>query len=490
MVGLLCTPGLALARLDELLRARPQVTLRILGALWLFYVFFLIFLVGTSWIRGALLNAPDLAIFTQNLWHTLHGRPFHGTIEAFMAGMDGASHFAFHNSPTLAVHLPLYLVWRSPASLMCTQVLLIPLGGLFIYRLARRRLDSPLSALLIMVAWWFHPAVLNNTLNVHPVAFALVTIPAAIERFDAGRPVAAWIFTALAVLSKESLALTGVALAAVAAIRYGRRWDALAAGLLSLGWFVLSVRLIIPWFRGGAPYQYSGRYAHLGEGFGEIALTVFTHPVAVLAEAFTPEKIIFIATFVVPFLLLPLAAPTLFLASIPAFAQSLLSGKQFDLWPFGRTACAVVAICAVAAVLGLANLSRLRGGPGMSRWITVAILVFMIGIFGRPELESHLRGTRALPAGVLAELQDVDPLIDEDEPLSVHSALIHLYCQRAVVNAWPVGSHERDKVLILKIAPVFWPLPEQKLAAEASLRASPQHRILWEGKWLVLFGRL
>lgn len=489
MARALRTPGRLLARLDELLRTKPQVTLRVLGAAWLSYVLFLVYLVGASWIRGALINAPDLAIFTQNLWHTVHGRPFFGTIEAFMAGMEGASHFAFHNSPTLALHLPLYLVWRSPVALMCTQVLLIPVGGLFLYRMARRRLDSPLSALLILAAWWFHPAVLDNTLDVHPVAFALVTIPAALERFDAGRPGAAWVFIALAVLSKESLALTGVALAAVAAIRYGRRWDALAGGLLSLGWFALSTMVVIPWFRGGTPYQYADRYAHLGDGFGEIAWTVLTHPVTVVADAFTPEKVVFIGMFLVPFLFLPLAAPTLLLAAIPALAQSLLSGNQFDLEPFGRTTCAVVSVCAVAAVLGLSKSSRQGGGDTASRWMALTLLVVTVGFFGRTEVESHVRGTRALPAEVHAELQEVDALIDEDEPISVHGALIHLYCQRALVNAWPVGSQDRKKVLILKIAPVFWPHPEQQLAAESTLRASSQHRIRWEGKWLVLFER-
>ena len=406
-----------------------------------------------------------------------------------MAGADGASHFAFHNSPTLALHLPLYALWRSPMALISTQILLIPLGGLFLFRLARRRLDSPLAALLLMLMYWLHPVVLDNTLDVHPVAFALAAIPAALERFDAGRPRVAWVFVAMAVLSQESLALVGIALAAVAAYRYGRRWDALAAGTLSLGWFALSVSVIIPCFRGGGAYQYMDRYAHLGSGFGEVAWTVLSHPLAVASDALTPEKLVFVATFLVPLLFLPLLAPAILLAAAPGIAQSLLSSQPFDLQPFGRTTCSVVAACAVAAVLGLEAVTRRRGGTAAARWIALAILVMVVGIFGRAELQGHVRGSRALPPGVHAELAVVTPLIDPEESLSVHGALIHLYCERAVVNAWPVGSTDRAKVLILKVAPIFWPRPEEQPAALAALRASPAHRILHEGKWLVLFGK-
>src|SRR5207244_7071235 len=111
-------------------------------------------------------------------------------------------------------------------------------------------------------------------------------------------------------LVKEELPLiaVGFGLALVAQ----RRWRlGVFVTIVSAAWFIVTLKLIIPAFAGGAPYQYLDRYASLGGNELEIARTLLLDPLRVLRVLLSGEvgsKIAFVLTLFAPGLGLALRA--------------------------------------------------------------------------------------------------------------------------------------------------------------------------------------
>jgi hypothetical protein len=115
-----------------------------------------------------------------------------------------------------------------------------------------------------------------------------------------------------------------------AAIRR-RSWRWIAAPLLlGAGWFLLAVKVIIPYFAKDAKlYQegfiFSIYYKHLGNTVFEMFRTIAVHPVATLAFAFGHGKIFYVVTLFQSTCFLGLFSPAVLLMAVPIFAQNLLS---------------------------------------------------------------------------------------------------------------------------------------------------------------------
>src|SRR5205807_217221 len=108
-----------------------------------------------------------------------------------------------------------------------------------------------------------------------------------------------------------------------------RRWRLGAlVTIVSAAWFIVTLKLIIPAFAGGAPYQYLDRYASLGGNELEIARTLLLDPLRVLRVLLSGEvgsKIAFVLTLFAPGLGLALRARSALIPSIVPLGYLLLS---------------------------------------------------------------------------------------------------------------------------------------------------------------------
>jgi uncharacterized membrane protein len=107
--------------------------------------------------------------------------------------------------------------------------------------------------------------------------------------------------------------------------------------LLGLGWFVLCLGVLVPYFRSGAPSLYlsviygqiDGR-PWLGDSPGAIIRTILTQPDFVLQEVFGeavrgPVRLRYLLEMFLPFGFLLLLQPRMLLITLPIFALNLLS---------------------------------------------------------------------------------------------------------------------------------------------------------------------
>ena len=190
-------------------------------------------------------NALDLGYTDQAVWNTLHGRPFR-----FSTYLDAAFRLdiplqefrepevllGYHVEPILAAIAPLYLLHDGPETLLWLQTMVIALGAVPVYCIARQRLarlhtpgasaeaqHSPRAAAeaegpMPAVAVWLPVAFVSlyllspsleaaNLSDFHAVALAPTLLLAAFYLLETGRLWGFAAFALLAAMCKEEVGL-------------------------------------------------------------------------------------------------------------------------------------------------------------------------------------------------------------------------------------------------------------------------------------------
>jgi hypothetical protein len=209
--------------------------------------------------RAFLYDDIDLAIFTQALANLMRG--------SLGCSIRGMSWLGDHSSLNLFLVAPFYAIARTPLTLLFVQTVALALGALPVYRLARRELGDPWTALLCAALYLLHPALgYVNLFEFHPEALSTPALIAAIAylREDRTRPMAFWATVAL--LGKEDVALAVAALGVYALAL--RRPGGLARGGALLGLAVFSLVVSFAWLKpalGSGAADYGAMYSRWGD---------------------------------------------------------------------------------------------------------------------------------------------------------------------------------------------------------------------------------
>jgi uncharacterized membrane protein len=267
-------------------------------------------------------SAYDLGNYDQTIWNTIHGRPFRFTN---MPGMD--SRLALHFEPIL---LPLslsYLVYSDPRTLLVLQTVMVGLGALPVFWLAREKLNSDLAALVFSLAYLLFPALEKaNLFDFHAVTLAAPFLLYAFYFLQSKRYGLFTLFAILAMSCKEDIPL----LVAMLGIYMFVFQKARKAGVLTFVgsgcWFYIAMFLIQPRFSPIGQNIHLERYAHLGQTPQEMVSTVLTQP-GLIWEQLTVEARAghYLCQLLMPVAFTSLLSPQTFLISLPSLAINLLS---------------------------------------------------------------------------------------------------------------------------------------------------------------------
>jgi uncharacterized membrane protein len=304
-----------------------------------------------------LTNGYDLGNVDQALWNTAQGR-----ILAFTNMAPLQNRLALHVEPVLFFFVPFYMLGAGPQVLLVAQAVIVALGALPVFWLARERLGSDYAGLVFSAAYLLFPALEAGLVSdFHAVTLAaplLLFALHALERRQMGR---FWLFGLLAVSCKEEIGLVWGALGLYLLITRRDVRHGLGAALSGLGWFALALLVIQPTFSGAGGNIHLGRYAWLGDGLPEIALALVTRPGLVWHHLWAEAEVAgYLWRLLLPLALLPLAAPGLLLVAVPSLAANLLSSDPF-MWRAEEFhyAAPVVPFAVVAAINGLKRLAGL-----------------------------------------------------------------------------------------------------------------------------------
>jgi uncharacterized membrane protein len=218
----------------------------------------------------AFAGGPDIDIFDQALWNTTQGRFYRSSI------VGGVRLLSEHFDPLQLVLVPFYLVYPSPVILLTTQALMLALGAIPLYWLARDRFPGQLLAPLFPILYLlYQPLRAANRNDYHPGALVPPLFLFALYFMEKARWRPMVLMLVLAGLLKEQMAMAGVTIGIY--LFFARRQRRLGAGLAVLFglWFYANFAWIIPAFKpAGGGYKYFSLYSTLG---GTQAGTFFAH---------------------------------------------------------------------------------------------------------------------------------------------------------------------------------------------------------------------
>lgn len=380
----------------------------------------------------------DLGNMVQAVWATAHGDPL------AITDLRGAqiSRLGAHVDPILALFAPLWWLWPSASLLLTAQALLIALGALPVFWLARKHLGSERAGLGFALAYLLYPPVQWLTLNeFHPVALACPLLLFAFWYLDEDRLVPFALFALLAAATKEEVPLVIAGMGAWYALAR-RRWRP-GGAILALGVVTtaVSIAVVIPHFNRGEPPSFYGRYSEVGGSPTGIARTALLEPGRVLATAFDQRGVEYLAELILPLAGLSLLAPLVLPAALPELALNLLSATPTQTSiRFHYTAGTIPPLVA-AAVLGAGWLARRRRGLA----VPVA-LVALFAALGANYVLGAIPLWRERPGG--PTLQAYDTFISRHDRIAARA--LRLLPAGAVVSATnSLGAHlsERRRVL-------------------------------------------
>ncbi|MGH3087349.1 MAG: DUF2079 domain-containing protein [Rubrobacteraceae bacterium] len=298
----------------------------------------------------------DLGNMDQAVWNSSEGRILEATDERG----EITSRLKNHADFLLLAFVPLYWLHASPHWLLVTQAVVVGLGAIPLYWLARRFLKRDWPAALIAVAYLFSPGLqAANLFDFHAQMMAGTFLLFAFHYLLEKRLWPFLVFAVLASLTKEGIVLIVGMMGLYALFVEKRpRWGILVF-LASSAYFLLTMLVIIPAFNTGAS---SGlveeRYEAFGGSIGGVIRTAITDPFFVAAYMLADGKWTYFFQLFGMTGFLGLFAPHLALIPASEISINLLSDRPQMTSVNYHYSAPILPFSYVAAAAGISTLTR------------------------------------------------------------------------------------------------------------------------------------
>jgi len=424
----------------------------------------------------------DLGNMDQAAWNTLNGCIL---CETNVEGID--RRLAHHVEPIFLLIAPLYLIYSNPRTLLLLQTVVVALGALPVYWLARDKTKNAWVAVVFAALFLLFPALQSATLDeFHPVTLAPTFLLFAFYYLVRGKTVPYIIFLLLALSCKENISLLVIMLGLYVLFVRRDRILGLITTALGLSWFIVAVYMVIPYFNPQGKSPFLEYYDQWGDNPMEMAVTLITQPRLALELITTRQNWVYLWGLLAPVGLLPLSSLVvgfwflatrrrrsqlqkqsvltmvhpllLMLVALPALAINLLSSNELM-----RTAnvshysVSIVPFFVLAGIYGLAGvndqLATLR--PGSARFRKSVVWALVAGGLVLGLIYHYQQGFTPLakgyrPVALTAHHQRVNeilPLIPPDASVSASFHVNSQVSQRERLHLWP-NLHDADYVFL------------------------------------------
>jgi uncharacterized membrane protein len=316
------------------------------------------FFVAYSLQRHAAFQATgfDLGNYDQAMWNTLRGKPL-----AITTVQSISSRWAAHFEPILLLFVPIYAVFSFPQTLLVLQTVMVALGAVPIFLLARRNLASDLAGLVFAIVYLLFPALQATLIfDFHAVAMASTFISFALWFLATRRYRLLATMALLAMSCKEDISLSVLMMGVYAWLAQRQRRWGVTIIVVSALWFALVNLVVIPATSPTGDNIQLTRYDRLGNSMGQLIGNVLLHPFASLGLMFSDgDRLRYWVRAMMPVAFTAFFDPLTLLMAVPIMAINTLSSYppnyQLDRFHYSAT---IVPFITVAGINGLARLIR------------------------------------------------------------------------------------------------------------------------------------
>jgi uncharacterized membrane protein len=396
--------------------------------------------------------AMDLGYTDQVVWNTLHGRfmefstyenaPIDLPLDQFRRTDNLLS---YHVELLLAPISLLYLIYANPATLLVLQAVVLALGALPAFLLARKHLGSTLAGLVFAAAYLMAPALQGALLSdFHAVSLTASLLLFAFYFLDERRYGLFLATICVAMLAKEDIPLLVSMMGLYLFFWKRERKIGAATTLLGVGWFLIATKVILPHYSGLARSPFLDRLDLFGPTPADSVRNALRHPRLVWDWLRQPE----ISTYATGLLksggYMSIFNPLILGLTAPVLVNNIFSTWNWTYSEGAHYSASLVPFVIVSAIFGADWLSRqsARRLP-LSREAAVtglAVIVLAVGGYhqwqiGMTPLARDFRWPQLTPHEQLAK--DFIAQIPPDAAVSAQSNLYPHVAHRQKAYLFP-----------------------------------------------------
>lgn len=185
--------------------------------------------------------ARDLGEYTQVIWNLSQGRLPESTIKST------PNYFGLYFQPVLILLSFFFRLWPNPLFLLIFQALVVTLGSLPIYWLAKTKFEDNLSPFWIMISYLLFFGIQNAlAFGFYPISLATSLFSFCLWFAVKKKWPSLFVFLFLSWLCQENVALYGFFLAIYLFLVENEKRLGSIIGALSLSWYTLVVFVLMP----------------------------------------------------------------------------------------------------------------------------------------------------------------------------------------------------------------------------------------------------
>ncbi len=418
------------------LRKEENTALCVLGAMILVYTIVFTYVPWTQQDAFATFGF-DLGYGDNRIW--LVNQYISGNIgfNDLFSTVGGMHMMGNHVEPIMFLLAPSFWIWSDVKIILFLQTFIIALGAIPVYLLARDVTKNRFVALIFAFSYLMYPALqYMNLFHFHSEALATTFLLFAFYFATKSRYGIMILFSVLAIMTKEDIALVTLFLGIYVAIKHDRKFGALLAAL-SIIWFVIAIKFILPAYSGvdsGFIFQY--RYGAFGNTFGAAATKAVTDPAFTFDVFMKHQGPRYGAELLAPTAFIGLLSPETLAISLPMFAENVFSAHPLQQTINYQYTAAITPFIFISLIYGYARLVRWK--PHI--WKLLAAVIFAIAVFANISMSPSLISTHPAYYVVPAyanELQAAVYMVPADARISAHYAYVPHLSHRRYIYEFP-----------------------------------------------------
>lgn len=318
----------------------------------------------------------DMGNMEQTVWNTAHGDLFRMT-----TFYPAESRLYYHVEPIFLILAPLYLFWQDGRFLLLIQTVILALGAIPVFLIAREKLKDNFAALSLGIVYLLFPAIHQaNAVDFHPLSLGTTFILFAFYWFLKDKYFLSFSFFSLAIFCREEYAAM-VFLFGLYFIIARRKWRFGALlSIFGLGWFLFVLLYIIPTFSPSDSVMQFGIYAHLGGSPTEIINNIIDDPGGFLGLLVSTSRVSYLLYLLAPLCLLPFLGLGLLATGLFSFLTIYLRMESSIHAGLMHNHSSLVGPIFLAAIFGIYFIAKRfkNRSPTVIKYLTFQILVVTV----------------------------------------------------------------------------------------------------------------
>lgn len=441
----------------------------------------------------------DLGNMEQVVWNVVHGNGF--TLTDPM-GESQQSRLAVHADFLLILLAPFYFLWQDPRMLIFIQIVVMGLGAIPIYWIAKRVLGSERLALFFSTVYLLYPPLQRMTLHdFHAVALSITFLLFSYWFLETKRYGWFVFFGVLAALGKETEWVTFGFMGLYVAFRHKKYALGSIVGIVGMGMFYYLYWHLMPAQISGGQHFALRYLSEYGDSQNGVVRGLLGNPWTVFTTLIQPNRLYYYFQLFLPVSFLSLVSPSVLIFSIHSIFINTLSSnglmRQIDY----QYTSNIIPFVFISAIFGFKKLRawvkamRKKVSQkyiGTSFW-AVGVLSVVVSVYMWGEIPLTNQDRFFFFLWSIPEKQSVERIrerISDKATVSATNNIGSHFSNREKLYNFPVNATRVDYVVALLGDQFAWPSGHAQRQAVDALLKSSEYTLILQDKDLYAFEKI